>query len=83
MTYVNYAVVNEVCPVCGQGRVLVAAEKDGNSLFVICEDCESEWISPKDSGDTSLASRGSHSFQRYMTSEELFDHEWHSLILNK
>ena len=51
MTYVHYAVVNESCPVCGQGRVLVAAEKDGHSLFVVCEDCESEWNGPNESRD--------------------------------
>lgn len=83
MTYVHYAVVNEACPVCGQGRVLVASEKDGHSLFVICEDCESEWSEPSESHDASLAIRDRHTFSRYLEPDELMDHPWYSLVLNR
>jgi len=27
MTYMQFAIVNDACPICGQGRVLVALEK--------------------------------------------------------
>ncbi|OJA88982.1 hypothetical protein BGV49_01805 [Burkholderia ubonensis] len=83
MTYVHYAVVNETCPVCGQGRILVATEKDDHALFVICEDCESEWREPSESRDVALATRGEHTFSRYLTPDELEGHQWHSLILNR
>lgn len=83
MTYVHYAVVNESCPVCGQGRVLVAAEKDGHSLFVVCEDCESEWNGPNESRDASLATRDQHTFSRYLEPDEMTDHKWYSLLLNR
>lgn len=75
MSYVHYAVVNEMCPVCGKGRVLVAAEKDGRPLFVICEDCESEWSDPKQANDGSIATRDHHTFSRYMEPCALVGHE--------
>jgi transposase-like protein len=83
MTYVHHAVVNETCPVCGQGRVLVASEADGHSLFAICEDCESEWNEPSESHDASVASRDRHTFLRYLEPDELIDHPWYSLVLNR
>ena len=83
MTYIHRAVVNETCPVCGQGRVLVASEEDGHSLFVICEDCESEWNEPDESRNASVADRDRHTFYRYLERDELVDHPWYSLILNR
>lgn len=82
MAYAHYAVVNERCPVCGQGRVLVALEKDGHSLFIVCEDCESEWREPSESCDASIATRDKHTFLRYLNSDELMEHRWHPLIIN-
>lgn len=83
MTYVHYAVVNETCPVCGQGRILVATEKDDRALFVICEDCESEWREPSESHEAALATRGRYTFSRYLAPDELEGHQWHSLVLNR
>jgi len=83
MNYMHHAVISEACPICSQGRVLIAAEKDGQTLFVMCEDCESEWGSPYDSADAALATRDHHSFARYMEADELTDHPWYSAILNK
>jgi hypothetical protein len=83
MTYVHYAVVNETCPVCGQGRVLVASEKGDHALFVLCEDCESEWDEPNESRDPAWATRDRHTFSRYLKPDELMNHKWYPLILNR
>lgn len=83
MTYIHYAVVNETCPVCGQGRVLVASEKEGGAFFAMCEDCESEWREPNESNDAALATRDSHTFSRYLEPDELTNHQWYALILNR
>jgi formate dehydrogenase maturation protein FdhE len=82
MAYVHYAVVNETCPICGQGRVFIAVEGKGG-VYVICEDCESEWNEPNESRDASLATRDQHVFMRYLEPAELIDHYWYSMILNK
>lgn len=83
MAYAHHAVVSETCQVCGQGRVLVASEKDGHSLFVICEDCESEWNESRRSHDVSVASRDRHAFSRYLEPDELTDQPWYFLVLNR
>lgn len=82
MTYMHYAVVNEICPICGQRRILVAAEEDGKRLFVMCEDCESQWDEPTESYKASSASRDRHTFSRYLNSDELIGHLWQSHVLN-
>lgn len=83
MAYVHNAVVNESCPVCGQGRVLVAVEKDGHSLFVFCEDCESEWNEPGESRDASSATRDRHTFSHCLQPDELVGYQWYPLVLNR
>lgn len=83
MTYVHYAVVNEICPICGQGRILVAIEKDNKRLFVMCEDCESEWDGPSESYTASLASRDRHTFSHYVDVEEMMGHPWQSFVINR
>lgn len=83
MAYMQFAIVNDACPVCGQGRILVALEKDDHSLFVICEDCESEWNGPEESHDASKTSRDQHSFLRYLESDEMKNHPWYAMVINK
>lgn len=34
------------CPVCNQGWVEIAKEKCSDKLFLLCEECESEWDEP-------------------------------------
>ena len=45
--------VGEGCPVCGQGRLLITVSTKFDELFVMCEDCESEWVDP----DSAIASK--------------------------
>lgn len=83
MTYKHYAVINETCPVCGQGRVLVASEGGKGNLFAMCEDCESEWCDPRESNNAALATRDKHPFSRYLEVGDLVGHEWYASVLNR
>lgn len=83
MTYITYAIVNDTCPVCGQGRIFVAEEQRIGTLFLICENCESEWNGPSASKDAALATRDQHPFLRYLMPGDLSTHPWHSSVLNK
>jgi hypothetical protein len=71
------------CPVCGQGRQLVAREHSTGSLYVLCEDCESEWDSPDDVSDAERAHRDTHGRSSYVTIREMQSHSWSDKILNK
>lgn len=78
-----FAVIKEVCPICGQGRLLVAIDDstDGN-LFVLCEDCESEWDSPDVAHDIEMATRDRYKFLKYATIDDLRGTIWGN-FLNK
>jgi len=36
-----------VCPICGQGLLVVARSLDVSEMLVICDDCESQWSDPE------------------------------------
>jgi hypothetical protein len=75
----NYAWMG-VCPVCGQGRQIIARENRSGTLYVLCEDCESEWTSPQDAREVDAASRGTFGESTLLTREELADHPWQAFL---
>lgn len=36
------------CPICSQGWVQVVRDVETKELFVMCDECESEWNHPED-----------------------------------
>lgn len=36
-----------VCPACEQGRLFVTKILSSRQLFLLCEECESAWLSPE------------------------------------
>ncbi|MGV3654112.1 MAG: hypothetical protein ACO1N5_07815 [Noviherbaspirillum sp.] len=39
---------HSVCPVCEQGRLFVTKIQDTGELFLLCEECESAWLTPEE-----------------------------------
>ena len=76
----NYAWVRN-CPVCSQGRVIIAKETATEKFYLVCEECESEWQSPEEVA-TSPASRDVFGASTYLTREELGDHPWKEFLHN-
>lgn len=76
---VNYAWIG-VCPVCGQGRQIIARENSSGKLYVLCEDCESEWRSPQDAREVDAASRGTFGESTFLTRDEIANHAWHAFL---
>jgi len=68
--------VGEGCPVCGQGRLLVALSTKLDELFVMCEDCESEWLDPESAVTTKEPTRGKFGFLRFASLDDLNGHPW-------
>lgn len=84
MTNENYAVIREKCPVCGQGRLLLALTNSRpNNLFILCEDCESEWNSAEDTAYMEMATRDKHRFLRFATLEDIGGQPCEQFVLNK
>jgi uncharacterized protein (DUF983 family) len=69
-----------ICPVCQQGRLLIAREKRTDVVFIACEDCESEWKEPRDSEDPEKASHGVFGEAAFLSLEEAMQHQWKEFI---
>jgi hypothetical protein len=68
--------VGEGCPVCGQGRLLITVSTKFDELFVMCEDCESEWVDPDSAIASKEPTRGTFGFLKFASLENLNGHSW-------
>ena len=68
--------IGEECPVCGQGRLLVAVSTILGELFVMCEDCESEWESPVTAKASKPPTRDKFGFLKFADIDDLTEHPW-------
>jgi len=75
----NYAAIG-TCPVCSQGRLVIAREIATGRLYVLCEECESEWSSPEDSREVGEAGRESHGPSTLLEREALEGHPWRKFL---
>ena len=71
----NYAVVG-ACPLCSQGRLIVAKDNGSAQLYVLCKECESEWESPEQANDVIYATRDVHGPSTLLERADLEGHEW-------
>ena len=84
MSMHDFAVIGEVCPICGQGRLFAAFNGESQQKpYVLCEDCEAEWDSPRAASSADAATHGRHTFSRYAKVDDLQDHPWGQFVINK
>jgi hypothetical protein len=75
----NYAAIG-TCPVCSQGRRIIARDDASGDLYVICEECESEWAGPEQSRRVESATRDVHGPSTLLEREELEGHPWQAFL---
>jgi hypothetical protein len=75
----TYAAVG-TCPICSQGRLVIARENSSGVLYVLCEECESEWISPEVSKSIEHANRNVHGLSTILKREDLNEHPWREFL---
>ena len=75
----TYAVVG-TCPVCSQGRLIIARENASGALYVLCEECESEWPSPATCADINAATRDVFGASTLLERDALVGHEWEAAL---
>ncbi len=68
------------CPICGQGRLLIAREKRTGVCYILCEDCESEWKEPNASNHVISATRDEFGESEFLSREEAAEHSWKGFI---
>jgi len=76
-----YAVVGN-CRLCGQGRLIVAKETTTSDLYILCEECESEWESPDATVDSAKATLMKHGQSTLLTREDLATHAWRRFLIS-
>jgi len=69
-----------ICPVCNQGRLLIARDKQTGKGYVACEGCEAEWENPLASTDVSKVTRGRFGESVFLSLEEASTHPWKEFI---
>jgi hypothetical protein len=75
----DYASIG-VCPLCSQGRLIIARDNASGALYVLCEECESEWTSPEESNDIHAASRNKFGESTLLERNDLANHPWNTFI---
>ncbi|MCC7500202.1 hypothetical protein IT396_00085 [Candidatus Nomurabacteria bacterium] len=79
----NYAWIKN-CPLCGQGRLMVAKEDGTENFYITCEECGSVWNSPDNPNTNNIIGNeltGNTIGQlTYLTREELGDHVWKGFL---
>jgi hypothetical protein len=71
----HYAAIGN-CPICSQGRRIIAKDDATGDLYVLCEECESEWASPEESRQIETATRGMHKASTFLERADLSGHAW-------
>ena len=70
-----------MCPLCKQGCQVVFKEVDNGTLFIYCDECESEWLDIDKISDTnSIVHR--NGFGKPADKSDLESHPWRHKILN-
>jgi predicted DCC family thiol-disulfide oxidoreductase YuxK len=69
-----------ICPVCNQGRLLIARDKQTGIDYIACEDCEAEWESPSASKDLNKVTRHRFGESAFLSLEEALIHPWKEFI---
>jgi hypothetical protein len=75
----NYAAIG-TCPVCSQGRLLIARDESSSELYVVCEECEAEWADPEAAKEIDAATRNAHGRSTMLQREELVGHPWEAFL---
>lgn len=75
----NVAMIG-ICPVCNQGRLMIARDNQSGVDYVACEDCEAEWENPAASNDIRKVTRGRFGQSVFLSLEEASTHPWKEFI---
>lgn len=75
----DYAAIG-TCAVCSQGRLIVARDDESGVLYVLCEECETEWTTPEESRTFDAGTQGSHGRSTLLDRGDLDGHPWEKYL---
>ena len=65
-----------LCPLCGQGNLVIAVEGSSGANYILCEECYAEWPSPDAITDITKAGRGMYGRSDFLKLSETRGHPW-------
>ena len=68
------------CPICNQGWVQIVKEIETEVLFLLCEECESEWNNPQEI-EKENCTRDTYGFITTPTYSEIMEKGWQKFII--
>ena len=68
------------CRLCSQGRLLIAKDTATRTLYIFCEECESEWESPEESRDSDLGTQDRFGVSTFLDRVDLRGHPWERFL---
>jgi formate dehydrogenase maturation protein FdhE len=72
-----------VCPVCGQGLVVIVKETHTQHLYLCCDECETEWDNPSSIVEDNCLPFNTYGEYEYPTIEEIKEKEWSDYIIEQ
>lgn len=69
------------CPICSQGWVQIVRDVETKELFVMCDECESEWNHPEDVKELEARSEINDNRVTTPTVEEIRMASWEKYII--
>ena len=75
----EYAAIG-TCPVCSQGRLIISRDDESGVLYVLCEECESEWARPEESQNLDAATQAKHGRSTLLERGDLDKHPWKTFL---
>lgn len=73
------------CGLCGQGALLICVDRSIASLFIFCNECESQWESPEsyNNGDDRIPSHQEYTSIKDAFIDEISEEGWAKFISEK
>ena len=68
------------CPICGQGLLEIVKERKSGTIFVLCDECEGEWKTPKEAIDCINGTRGFFDDVKSVSMEDIISIGWDKYI---
>ena len=64
------------CSLCRQGTLIAMKQSDERTLVLVCDDCESQWLSPSEATSADKAAVKEHTALVAATTEDLRKAGW-------
>ena len=70
------------CPMCNQGWVNIVKDRITKELFLCCQECESEWDTPKEINESNVLPFNTHLQYETPKEEDIVNKNWLKYVID-